>query len=66
MTRHDDKTASRWKSSAEKFAPENLGWRRKPELDERHRQAWEMRDGAVLLLDPSGLSDSLLRRKAAK
>jgi hypothetical protein len=38
--------------------PAALGWRRMAELDEESREAWELRDGTVLLLDPTGRSDS--------
>ena len=38
--------------------PSALGWRRMAELDAGSRQAWELRDGTVLLLDPTGRSDS--------
>jgi hypothetical protein len=42
--------------------PEALGWLRRAELDEGPRQAWELRDGSVLLLDPTGESDARLHR----
>ena len=45
--------------------PAALGWRRMAELDEESRQAWELRDGTVLLLDPTGRSDSRIRRAEA-
>ena len=45
--------------------PAALGWRRMAELDEESRQAWELRDGTVLLLDPTGRSDSRIRRTEA-
>jgi hypothetical protein len=40
--------------------PEALGWRRRPNLDEPSREAWELRDGSYLLLDPSGRRDALI------
>jgi len=39
-----------------------IGWQRRSELDETGREAWELPNGTVLLLDPSGVSDSLVRR----
>jgi len=41
--------------------PEALGWRRRHDLDEAGREAWELPDDHVLLLDPSGRSDSIVR-----
>jgi hypothetical protein len=45
--------------------PTALGWRRIAELDDESREAWELRDGTVLLLDPTGQSDSRIRRAEA-
>ena len=42
--------------------PEALGWQRKTELDDANREAWELHDGTVLLLDPSGRSDARVCR----
>jgi hypothetical protein len=42
--------------------PGALGWRRRAELDEQPLEAWELRDGSVLLLDPTGASDARLHR----
>ena len=41
--------------------PEALGWRRRQDLDEPGREAWELPGDHVLLLDPSGRSDSIVR-----
>jgi hypothetical protein len=46
---------------AESHLPEKLGWRRRPARDEQGREAWQLPDGMLLLLDPTGRSDSLLR-----
>jgi hypothetical protein len=46
--------------------PAALGWRRMAELDEESRQAWELRDGTVLLLDPTGRSDSRICPRRAE
>jgi hypothetical protein len=40
---------------------QELRWRRRSDLDEAGREAWQIADGTVLLLDPSGNSDSLIR-----
>ena len=45
---------------------DGLGWRRRSECDEGQRQAWELPDGNLLLLDPSGASDALFRPPAAR
>jgi hypothetical protein len=47
---------------ARKRGPESLGWRRKPERDEPGRQAWVLPDGLILLLDPTGRQDTLIRQ----
>lgn len=40
---------------------EQLGWRRRAECDEAAREAWELADGTILLLDPTGATDSIVR-----
>jgi hypothetical protein len=42
--------------------PGALGWRRRADLDEKALEAWELRDGSVLLLDPTGASDARIHR----
>ena len=43
---------------------DGLGWRRRSDCDEGQRQAWELPDGMLLLLDPSGTSDAIFRPPA--
>ena len=45
---------------------DGLGWRRRSDCDEGQRQAWELPDGMLLLLDPSGASDALFRPPAPR
>jgi hypothetical protein len=45
---------------------DGLGWRRRSDCDEGQRQAWELPDGVLLLLDPSGASDAVFRPPAPR
>jgi hypothetical protein len=48
-------------ANADDLILEQLGWRRRAEYDEAAREAWELADGSILLLDPTGATDSLVR-----
>ncbi len=62
MSYRDDASGSAGNFDLVNDVPEALGWQRKRDLDEGAREAWELRDGTVLLLDPTGGSDARVCR----
>ena len=58
MTYRENEDDAGEAAGTERDFPAALGWRRLAERDEQSRQAWELRDGTVLLLDPTGRSDA--------